>query len=678
MKKVFTLIIAVSITFAGFSQSCLLEGITFHNQADIDNFQTNFPNCTQIDGNVNIWGNSLTNLNGLSVLTSIGGYVFIHNTYSLYNLSGLDNLTSVGGYFRIKSNPNLTSLSGLENLTSIGGMLDIFNNNSLTSLSGLENLTDVGGALSISINGVLTNLIGLDNLSSIGGNLSISSNELMTSLNGLENLTSIGGNLEIYYNLALTSISALNNIDTESIGDLTITNNDYLSTCNEQIICEYLASPNGSVNIYENATGCNSPIEVASSCGITLQCFPFGNYYFLSQTDIDNFQSTFPDCTELEGNVTISGGDITNLTGINIITAINGDVDITGNSNLKNLSGLDNLNFIGGHLAIYWNGALTSLAGLENLDSTADFIRIQANPHLNNLAGLEGLISIGGFFEIRGNDTLANLTGLDNLTSIAESLVIASTTALTNLNGLYNLTSVGGNLEIFWNEALNSLMGLEGLTTVSYGLFIKSNNTLTSLIGLDNLTSIGSYLSVESNNGLTSLSGLENLTSIGDYLKIYDNGVLTSLSGIDNIDSGSITDLHIYSNALLSTCEVQSVCDYLASPNDSVEIHDNASGCNSQGEVEAACSVGIDDKDTPDSQITISPNPSTTSITISTPTTPEKNAFLTIYNINGQTLKSHQITDDITVVDVSGLSQGVYFVKVSNDRTVAVGRFVKQ
>jgi hypothetical protein len=72
------------------------------------------------------------------------------------------------------------------------------------------------------------------------------------------------------------------------------------------------------------------------------------------------------------------------------------------------------------------------------------------------------------------------------------------------------------------------------------------------------------------------------------------------------------------------------------------------------------------------------PNPASTTITISTPTTPEKNTSMTIFNINGQVILSHQITERQTIVDVSGLSKGIYFVKVADIRTVQVGKFVKQ
>ena len=52
------------------SQSCLPEGITFNSQAQIDSFQINYPNCTAIQGTVKISGVDITNLNGLSVLSS--------------------------------------------------------------------------------------------------------------------------------------------------------------------------------------------------------------------------------------------------------------------------------------------------------------------------------------------------------------------------------------------------------------------------------------------------------------------------------------------------------------------------------------------------------------------------------------------------------------------------------
>jgi hypothetical protein len=330
-------------------------------------------------------------------------------------------------------------------------------------------------------------------------------------------------------------------------------------------------------------------IDLAIACG-DVPCLPYGNYYFYSQADVDNFQTAFPNCTALQGNVTISGSDITNLLGL---------VELTS---------------IGNNLSINSNTALISLTGLE------------------------GLTSIGGSFIFGGNN------------------------ALVNLSGLNNLTSIGGNLEAGFN-IWGSIFG---------------NPAFTSLTGLDNLTSIGGYLSICFNDALTSLTGLEGLTSIGGVLEISNNDALTSLTGLDNIAAGSIIHLQIFFNGSLSTCDVQSICNYLASPNGTIDISINAEGCNSVEEVETACGFCLNENGKPDNRISIFPNPSSTQITISTPTMVEKNTFMTIYNISGQQLMQRQIMAQQIVVDVSGLSQGIYFVRMNNDRTVQVGKFVKQ
>lgn len=206
---------------------CLPEGITFYTQEAIDNFQTNYPGCSEIEGNVTITGSSTTNLVGLDVVTSIGGNLAIGlygGTTSLTNLSGLDALTSIGGFLAIWKNQSLTSLTGLEGLTSIG--------------SGLFIGDYYWGSPAI------TNLTGLDNVTTIGGDIIIQA----TTLN---------------------SLSGLGNVEEESIENLTIRANVSLSDCEVQSICSYLASPNGTIEIHNNAPGCNSPEEVQLACETT-------------------------------------------------------------------------------------------------------------------------------------------------------------------------------------------------------------------------------------------------------------------------------------------------------------------------------------------------------------------------------------------------------------------------
>ena len=98
MKKLFIFISTIfflqSISWA---QSCLPEGIVFSNQASINNFQSNYPGCIEIEGDVTISGINITNLNGLDILTSIGGSLKITHNDPLTSLIGLNNLTNIGG-----------------------------------------------------------------------------------------------------------------------------------------------------------------------------------------------------------------------------------------------------------------------------------------------------------------------------------------------------------------------------------------------------------------------------------------------------------------------------------------------------------------------------------------------------------------------------------------------------
>jgi hypothetical protein len=511
------------------AQACLPDGITFSTQAEIDNFQTNYPNCTEIEGYVAIGEYDITNLNGLSVLTSIGGSLSIYNT-AFTSLTGLDNLTSIGGSF-IFGGTSLVNLSGLENLTSIGGDLQTY----VFTYAGVPQFWP---------NPELTSLTGLDNLTSIGGDLVISLNESLTSLIGLANLTSVGEGLIISDNAALTNLTGLDNIDAGSITNLEIFSNGSLSTCEAQSVCNYLANPNGSVNIYDNATGCNNPHEVASYCGIALPCLPFGNYYFLSQADIDNFQSYFPNCTTLEGNITIIGSNITSLNGLSVLT------------------------------------------------------------------------SIGGSFIFGGNDSLVNLSGLENLTSI------------------------GGNLQTYFFDYVLNPVG---------------------------------------NQVLTSLTGLINLTSIGGDLSIGGNPALTSLTGLDNIDAGSITNLNIYFNTSLSTCEVQSICDYLASPNGDISIYGNAIGCNILEEVEAACAATGVETLKSESSFTIYPNPASQTITIEMAKSGSSvNGTISIYGMAGQELMQQQVQGSRAEINVSSLPKGIYFFRLVNNEKIEFGKFIKE
>jgi hypothetical protein len=359
-----------------------------------------------------------------------------------------------------------------------------------------------------------------------------------------------------------------------------------------------------------------------------LPCMPEGITFF-TQSQIDSFQINYPNCTLIEGDVTISGPGITNLNGLSELTSIGGGLNIG---------------------APFTDLFLESLSGLENLTSIGGDLHIMASFALTNLIGLEGLTSVGGGFLVYGNHVLTTLSGLENLQSVADTMVIQQNSSLKSLTGLDNLTLIGGSLSIHQNDSLTGLTGLKSLTTLDGALNIGINSVLASL------------------------TGLENLTSIDGGLFIVQNDALTTLAGLENIESGSITGLHIIYNGTLSTCEVKSICNYLTNPNGEINIHDNASGCNSQQEVEDSCAaIGIESLHL-QSSLSIYPNPTSNVITIEAP----DKGTLSVLNLSGQQLLQKELTETATTVDVRGWNSGVYVVKLIGEKGVQVGKMIRQ
>ena len=345
------------------SQSCLPEGIDFNTQAEIDSFQINYPECIEIEGDVEINGSDITNLNGLNVLTHIGGNLNVCGNDILTSLTGLENMISIDGGLIIgcytQGNPALTSLEALAGVINVGGDLVIIETNSLEDLTGLEGVTSIGGNLQIWWNHSLMSLSGLNNLNTVGGDLSIGinfygdlhGNPTLASLTGLGDLTSVGGGLEIIANNALTSLSGLEGLT--SLDGLTIRSNNSLT----------------------------------------------------SLTGLDNLTSL--------SSFYIAWNPITNFAGLDNLTSIGGSLYI-GFNGLTNLAGLEGLISVGS-VKIDRNVSLNDLTGLENLKTIGGRLEIAGNDALTNLTDLEGVYSIGESLVIKNNDVLTSLSGLDNI-----------------------------------------------------------------------------------------------------------------------------------------------------------------------------------------------------------------------------------------------------------------------
>jgi hypothetical protein len=70
------------------------------------------------------------------------------------------------------------------------------------------------------------------------------------------------------------------------------------------------------------------------------------------------------------------------------------------------------------------------------------------------------------------------------------------------------------------------------------------------------------------------------------------------------------------------------------------------------------------------------PNPSSDIITIKTPEI-KNESQLSIFNLSGQKLMHCQVLEPKTIIDISSLLSGIYFVTVMNDKTILTSKFVK-
>ncbi|MEZ4931477.1 MAG: MopE-related protein [Saprospiraceae bacterium] len=109
----------------------------------------------------------------------------------------------------------------------------------VNNLGPLSNIVDITGSLTIQTTG-LTSMSGLDGLAHVGGTVTIYFNSSLTTLNGLEALNTVGGSLYIYYNFQLSNCCAIS---------------DLLS-----------GGVSGAMVIFFNKAGCNSVLEIITTC----------------------------------------------------------------------------------------------------------------------------------------------------------------------------------------------------------------------------------------------------------------------------------------------------------------------------------------------------------------------------------------------------------------------------
>ena len=172
-----------------------------------------------------------------------------------------------------------------------------------------------------------------------------------------------------------------------------------------------------------------------------------------------------------------------------------------------------------------------------------------------------------------------------------------------------------------------------------------STNTAVSSVTVNTLPNVTAI----TNNTLLCTGQTATLTANGASTYLWNTSVTTSIIAISPTVTTNYTvtgtDVNGCSNSVVLTQSV-SLC----------------TGINSQIV-------------TPNSQIVLYPNPSNGVFTISAI---EQNTSIGIYNAIGELVKSIQSTDSNTTIDLSNYSNGIYFIKVKNNKGEAIQKLIKQ
>ena len=554
-------------------------------------------------------------------------------------LSGISGALSKG--ITITGAPNLASLNGLQNITSLGDRLFI-NGIPAVDLTGLQGITSITNSTDFPSTAV--SILNCNNL---------------ISFNGLHNLTTITATgtvatagFSITSNNNLSNISALNSV-TSTLNYVFIQFNSSLTNCVVNAFCNMLSISNNGVNISSNNIGCGSNEEVLTACQ-NPDCPPSA-LIINSVASYNAFVSQFPNCTQINGDLMIIGNEITTLAGLSGITEINGNITISGTSQLANLDGLDNITSCN-QLYIINNSNLTSLQGLNQLST-------------------EYLTYMG----ISNNQLLTNLDGLNNIQG-AQSIFISDNPVLENINGLSGISDRVEMIYIQSNDALNSIAGFSQINSV--GIIFLSATSLTSLNGLNQLTEIGYNEEDENEDGdgssndrggfnpglfvyntqIQNVDALSNLATInGSNLYFEYNDALLNLNGLSSLDGSSIGGIALTNNPLLSNCAVSSICERLELDLDVVtNIENNATGCEDVEAVETACEL-LSNQEISWIEANIYPNPFVNQIQLQW--NESLKGDLKLVDITGKIIVEKSFEgQEFTIDQLDVLSSGIYFL----------------
>ena len=568
------------------SETCVTNYIILKTQAEADGFPDAL---THIDNGGVFIGGEVTNLDSLSHVIKIDNLIIRGTTaldelsaittaaisttpavYSgLFGLEEVNNLIVGPARDRRIVNASLDSLGYFPNLTRIGN-LEVLFNPALTTLGTFDSLENVDGNLFARSNNLLTHLGNYPALENIHGNLDLQRLPLLTHHGNFPVLDKINGSLSLGFNPLLTALDFPNLTAVNQ--RILIIDNDTLSDC-----CDLSAEVIGTssdVFIARNAAGCQAiagatdiaAISSATSCIV-------GNIILRTQSEVDAFPANI---TQLRGGIVIGP-----------------DTDADPITNLNALSALREI----GHLTVKKTASLNELVTFNSTTTT--------KTGLGALKTIRGNLIIGS--QNRGNTGLDSLGYFDELTSIGGDINIGYNTSLSRIGTFSALDAIGGFVNIRDNAALQTLGDFSALDSIESILSVYNNLALNALGDFSTLKKIGGSFSIGKSPALLSLGNFPALTQIGGFLSVKDNDAIVSLGKfplLESIGKGSVfvpsessivknVAIVVEENPSLSRCcavdlFVEGGANTIMSENALLFFNNNASGCNTQADINCA------------------------------------------------------------------------------------------
>ncbi len=517
-------------------------------------------NVPKVIGTINIENNSLlANLNAFNTLTSTTN-LYIKNNAALVNLDNFSNLNTFNGSLQIIGNIKLTSINGLRNIpaSDIKGFGLFVQSNPLLAICDLPNLCAyLQGSGPRAISG---NAVGCESEQTVKSACSPPAAPIAQPATNVvfpgftANWQASAGATEYFMDVSTVSnfssfISGFNN---RSVGNVTSFAVNGLAT-NTTHYYRIRASKSAGLSPNSNV------ITVSFA-----QC-PQGDVAVSTQAQVDNFKIMYPSCIQ-----------------------INGNLNITDNSNITNLNGFSNLENVTGQINIARNAALVNLDGLQNLKSVAGNFWIAENASLTKINVFNKLTS-SGIMYLGDHKELTEISGYASMTALPP-LHIVNNAKLTLINFTNSISQINGYVNVINNTQLQSINALGNVPRINGIITLENNPLLTNLNAFSQLTSANELI-IKNNASLINLDQLIKVNNLNGSLQIIGNPKLNNISGLSNIPSANIagSGLIIKDNPLLAICNLSNFCTYLQGSGTRI-ISGNATGCHSEQAVKDACS----------------------------------------------------------------------------------------